>query len=175
MHWYISTSNLDIFTTVLTYFQVCKTLLEEFDKEFEDEIKNRKAAGRPIGSTNKKKRQQTKLENKAKYNVISHYIWETQNINKSNPINKKEVFHNILQQAKQHYDLSDSFSFPYPTALSSIRRGRLKGNGNDSPLLVIEPKNVELAISLVKTVSSYFFYFPNFCAISCSHGELRKN
>ena len=97
-----------------------------------------------------KKRQQVELEKEAKHGIVCHYLWETQNHDKLQPVSKQQVFNNIFQRVIQHYDLPDTFSFPYSTALSRIRQGRLKANGNDSPLLIIEPKIVELAICMSK-------------------------
>ena len=46
-------------------------------------MKQRKPAGCPLGSTNEKKRQQVKLEDEARHGIVCHYVWETQNSDKS--------------------------------------------------------------------------------------------
>ena len=109
-----------------------------------------KKAGRPKGSTNEKKREQQVLENDVKHNIICNYIWEIQHQPDSHSYSKKQVFENIVLRARQHFDLPDSFHFPYSTALSRIRRSNLKATGNDSPLIAIEPQIVELAICMSK-------------------------
>ena len=73
---------------------------------------------------------------------------------------KKDIFNNIVERARTHYNLPSTFKLPYATALSRIRRSNLCANGNDSPLILIEPKIVELVICMSKLKRS----------LNCSEG-----
>ena len=63
---------------------------------------------------------------------------------------KKDIFHIIVERACRHYSLPSTFNLPYATALSRIQRLNLSINRNDSPLILIEPKIVELVICMSK-------------------------
>ena len=63
---------------------------------------------------------------------------------------KKQVFEEILERARVLHQLPTTFSMPYSTVLSRIRRNNLYASGNDSPLAPLESKIVDLILCMSK-------------------------
>ena len=109
----------------------------------------KKRIGRPVGSSNDKKRKETEKEKSAKHDIICNYMWEITNSNTLN-VHKKDIFKNVFEETRHRYELMDTFSFPYRTALSRIHRNNFMGNGRDSPLYPVEREIVNLILSMSK-------------------------
>ena len=108
-----------------------------------------KPRGRPVGSGMDNKFATFKKEAASKYKIICRYINEWPEV-KSMGISKKQLFNNIVNDEIQDAGLESTFCFHYETALSRIRRKKLKGNGTSSPLTEIEPQFVQLVICMLK-------------------------
>ena len=157
------------FFSLTNIIKARRSLLADFEAEFGHPPKKksqkkksiRNKGGRPVGSTNEKKQKQQQFEKDVTHNIICNYVWETKKygIDSNDEVNK-QIFHKILQRAKEHYDLPSTYTLPYSTVLSRVRRGNLNGDGNASPLLAIEPKIVELVICMSKLKRS----------LNCSEG-----
>ena len=109
----------------------------------------RKKGGRPSGSTKKNKKKKTQHEKEATYNLICKYMWEVENTD-TNRFFKKDIFERVMEDARQKYELAETFYLPYETVLSRIRRKNLDANGHLSPLLPIEDKIVEIIVCMSK-------------------------
>ena len=102
-----------------------------------------------MGTTNKKKREESENEKNAKLNIVCHWLWELEN-NNFTDLYKKDVYESIVNDARTRYNLPDSFSFPYNSAMARINRGSLAGEGAATPLLFIEQEIVDLLLCMSK-------------------------
>ena len=85
----------------------------------------------------------------AKYKIICRYVHEIafpSNVCKS----KKGIFFKIVSDEKRKLNLGNNFKFPYHTAISRIRRLSLKGDGTQSPLIMIENKIIDIMLCMSK-------------------------
>ena len=112
-------------------------------------IDKTKKRGRPVGTTNEKKRRISEKEKSAKHHIICNYLWEIKHADTS-MITKKSIFEYVFDDTKKRYGLDDTFKFPYETALSRIRRNNISADGIDSPLLPIEQEIVDLLLCMSK-------------------------
>ena len=94
--------------------------------------------GRPTGTTNKKKKQQKDDEKEAKESIMCNYMWEVDNTSSTSSLFKKDIFANVVEKARQQFQLEEPFSFPYTTALSRIRRDSIYAEGRDTPMIDVE-------------------------------------
>ena len=108
-----------------------------------------KPRGRPVGSGMNEKFQCFKKETEAKYKIVCRYINEVPEA-KDMGLSKRELFDTIRDQEVEEAGLQESFVFHYETALSRIRRKKLKGDGTFSPLTEIEPQLVQLVVCMSK-------------------------
>ena len=89
---------------------------------------SRKRGGRLSGTTNVVKRQKSDKEKEATHNIVCRYLWEIEH-NDLNKIFKKDIFENVLNDAREKFKLAQSFHLPYETVLSRIRRNNFSGTG----------------------------------------------
>ena len=116
--------------------------------------RKRSNAGRPKGSTNKKKKSETMKEAEVKYRITCRYLLEVQNNIYPNYVPKKQIFERVFKEEKHQFRLKKSFKFPYNTAISRIKRNSLNADGTFSPLYFIEDQIVQLCIVMSKLKSS---------------------
>ena len=105
----------------------------------------RKRAGRAQGSTKKKKFLKIKKEKDLKYKIVCRYVHET--TYNTNPviidISKKDLFESIVLDECTKNKMPSTFSFPYSTCLSRIRRMSYRADGYFCPLILWEDRFVE--------------------------------
>ena len=145
--------------TIDTYFpslpvkrKLNHDFLEEQLQAKKDHIKSMKTrlcAGRPLGSTKRKKSDIAKKIAKAKYHIVCRYKWEKDN-GGLNKLSKRELFNVICESISCQYNLPSTFSFPYKTATARLGRSGLDGSGNKSPLLPVENEFVSLILCMSK-------------------------
>ena len=85
--------------------------------------KRRSKHGRKSGSTKKNNHTKESKEKDLKYKIVCRYIYATtyHNPNVTN-LFKKDIFDNIVADEVVKNEMPPTFSFPYATCLSRIRR-----------------------------------------------------
>ena len=117
--------------------------------EGEDSQSQRKKHGRPTGITNESKRICSEQIENAKKNIVMNYVRIIEN-NNIGDITKKGLFDCLVKEQIMENSLPDSFSFPYHTAISRIRRGNLTACGNNSPLQNVEKHFIHILLCMAK-------------------------
>ena len=96
--------------------------------------------GRPIGSTNEKKRQNAETIKIVKHKILCKCIHEFEKQSHSSKYFKKKIFKNILEDETIANGLTGVLNFPYKTAISRIRRSSLNADGKTCPVYQVEKK-----------------------------------
>ena len=105
---------------------------------------SRRPHGRKKGVTKLKISLKQNREKDLKYLIVCRYIHETNYKNPSTTnLFKKELYEQIVNDECQKNQMPKTFSFPYETCLSRIRRTSFNANGYFCPLILWEEKFVE--------------------------------
>ena len=110
---------------------------------------SRKKGGRPMGSTNERKRRRIERIKQAKNDICKNFVRITEHDNLTK-ITKKGLFDFLVKEQQMYGNLPAGFNFSYETMRSRIRRHNFDGNGNESPMRQIEQQIVEIIICMSK-------------------------
>ena len=110
---------------------------------------NRKKGGRPLGSTNKKKRKRIENINNAKNEIVKNFIQLTEHDDLTS-ISKKGLFKYLVKEQKMNGNLPPNYYVSYNTIRLQICRNNPGGNGNKSPMRKIEKQIVEIILCMSK-------------------------
>lgn len=86
-------------------------------------------------------------EDAAKYKICCRYILEMHNYHRSMGT-KRSIYDRIHNLERRKFELDDTFVFPYKSAMSRVSRSSLEGGNNESPLIFIEDKLVDLVLCM---------------------------
>ena len=116
------------------------------------QVQTQQPFGRKTGTSSTALQRKQVLHDKAKHKITEVFFCKLQSKRSCNKKQRTEngTYLSIFNKVKKEMKLDDSFNFTHKSCLSRIKREKLfpNGTGSKSPLVDVEPKFIDIILSL---------------------------